>query len=162
MSGFGDFGSLVYIVEMKGATSVESPAVVPYYRDDSCLDDGTGDDPVQRPWPGESGSDSRVLNGYCAANAQPAGCHVCRLRSDPGPCAVDCKLGQTQGAYASHGTHYFVTSDTDNAEAPSTLNEIDAQQWQFAVPTAAPTNVGDGYGNVVKLPLQTTVVPLAP
>jgi hypothetical protein len=58
--------------------------------------------------------------------------------------------------------HYFVTSDTDNAEAPSTLNEIDAQQWQFAVPTAAPTNVGAQYGNVVVAPLQTAVVPLAP
>jgi hypothetical protein len=164
VSGFNDFGSLVYIVEMKGATSVENPAVVPYYRDDACLDDGTGDNPVQRPWPGESGSDARVLQGYCTANGKPANCHVCRTSAESaaGGCDVDCALGQTQGAYASHGVHYFVTSDTDNAEAPSTLNEIDAQQWQFAVPTAAPTNVGDAYGNVVKVPLQAVVVPLTP
>jgi hypothetical protein len=164
VSGHGNSGSLVYIVEMKGATSVENPAVVPYYRDDACLDDGTGDNPVQRPWPGEAGDDSRVLQGYCTAAGKPSNCQVCRTRaeSDAGGCDVDCALGETQGAYASHGVHYFVTSDTDNAQAPSTLNEIDAQQWQFAVPTAAPTNVGAAYGNVVVSPLQTTVIPLAP
>jgi hypothetical protein len=164
VSGFNDFGSLVYINEMKGATTVTNPAVVPYYRDDACLDDGTGDNPVQRPWPGEAGNDTRVLQGYCAAAGKPANCHVCRTsaESQAGGCDVDCALGQTQGAYGSHGVHYFVTSDTDNAEAPSTLNEIDSQQWQFAVPTAAPANVGEPYGNVVKVPLQSAVVPLAP
>jgi hypothetical protein len=164
VSGYNDFGSLVYIIEMKGATTVENPAVVPYYRDDACLDDGTGDNPVQRPWPGEAGNDSRVLEGYCTAAGKPANCHVCRTsaESQAGGCDVDCALGQTQGAYASHGVHYFVTSDTDNAEAPSTLNEIDSQQWQFAVPTAAPTNVGAQYGNVVVAPLQTAVAPLVP
>jgi hypothetical protein len=164
VSGKNDYGSLVYINEMKGATTLVNPAVVPYYRDDSCLDDGTGDDPVRRPWPGEAGNDTRVLDGYCTAAGKPAGCHVCRTRaeSDAGGCDVDCRLGQTQGAYGSHGVHYFVTSDTDNAATPGTLTEIDSQQWQFAVPTAAPTNVGDSYGNVVKFPLQTTVIPVAP
>ncbi len=158
VSGVGDAGSLVYIVEIKSGTTVENPAVVPYYRDDSCLDDGTGDDPVQRPWPGEAGSDQRVTQGYCVAAGKPASCHVCRLRSDPGPCDVDCKLHQTEGAYGAHGVHYFVTSDTDNLESPEQLNEIDAQQWQFAVPTELPTNVGDAYGNIVKVPLQTTTI----
>jgi hypothetical protein len=160
VSGANDFGSLVYIVEIKGATTAENPAVVPYYRDDSCLDDGTGDDPVPRPWPGEASDDTRVLNGYCAAAGKPNGCHVCRSATDPGPCDVDCKLGQTQGAYASHGIHYFFSSDTDNAASPEVLTEIDAQQWQFTVPTAAPTNVGEPYGNVVVAPLQKAVVPL--
>lgn len=158
VSGRDDFGSLVYIVEIKGATTAENPAVVPYYRDDSCLDDGTGDDPVQRPWPGEAGSDQRVTQGYCLAAGKPANCHVCRLRSDAGPCDVDCKLGQTEGAHGAHGIHYFVTNDTDNVQAPSATTEIDAQQWQFAVPTQMPTNVGDPYGNVVKFPLQTTTI----
>jgi hypothetical protein len=158
VSGAGDAGSLVYIVEIKGATTLENPAVVPYYRDDSCLDDGTGDDPVQRPWPGETGSDSRVLNGYCAANGKPNGCHVCRTASDPGPCDVDCKLGEIQGAHAAHGIHYFVTNDTDNSATPGTLTEIDAQQWQFAVPTEEPTNVGAETSNVVVVPLQTAAL----
>jgi hypothetical protein len=158
VSGAGDDGSLVYIAELKGATTLENPAVVPYYRDDACLDDGTGDNPVQRPWPGEASTDTRVLNGYCAAQGKPAGCHVCRSASDPGPCDVDCKLGQTQGAYASHGIHYFVTNDTDNAASPGTLTEIDAQQWQFAVPTEEPTNVGAATSNIVVAPLEVAAV----
>src|SRR5581483_1664677 len=160
VSGAADHGSLVYIVEMKGATTAENPAVVPYYRDDACLDDGTGDNPVSRPWPGEASTDTRVTDGYCAAAGKPAGCHVCRTSDDPGPCDVDCKLGQTQGAYAAHGIHYFFSSDTDNAASPEVLTEIDAQQWQFMVPTAAPTNVGAPYGNVVIAPLQKAAVPL--
>ncbi|HJQ84216.1 MAG TPA: Ig-like domain-containing protein, partial [Candidatus Binatia bacterium] len=160
VSGAGDAGSLVYIVEMKGATSAENPAVVPYYRDDACLDDGTGDDPVQRPWPGEASTDTRVLNGYCAAAGKPNGCHVCRDAADLGPCDVDCKLHQTQGAFGAHGVHYFFSSDTDNAASPEVLTEIDAQQWQFTVPTAQPTNVGQTYGNVVIAPLQKVAVPL--
>src|SRR4051812_6312648 len=45
VSGRDDFGSLVYVLETKGTTSYGNPAVVPYYRDDKCFDDGTGDDP---------------------------------------------------------------------------------------------------------------------
>jgi len=145
VSGAGDTGSLVYIVELKGATTLENPAVVPYYRDDACLDDGTGDDPVPRPWPGEASTDQRVRDGYSAANG---GTPYEQLTCD-----------QRQGAWGAHGIHYFVTNDTDNAASPGTLTEIDAQQWQFAVPTAAPTNVGQPYGNVVIAPLQVSAVP---
>jgi hypothetical protein len=147
VSGAGDNGSLVYIVELKGATTLLNPAVVPYYRDDKCLDDGTGDDPVPRPWPGEASTDSRVHDGYSAA---AGGTPYDQLSCD-----------QKQGAWASHGIHYLVTHDTDNAATPGTLTEIDAQQWQFMVPTSAPTNVGDPYANVVRVPLQTIAVPFA-
>jgi hypothetical protein len=131
VSGAGDAGSLVYTIELKGATSAGNPAVVPYYRDDKCLDDGTGDNPVPRPWPGESSTDPRVVAGY-------------------GPGAT---CDQKQGAWGSHGVHFFATHDTDNAFTPKPSTEVDAQQWQFAVPTAAPTNVGDPYANTVKFRL---------
>jgi len=160
VSGKNDYGSLVYIVEIKGATTAENPAVVPYYRDDSCLDNGTGDDPVSRPWPGEASDDIRVMNGYCAAAGKPNGCHVCRSAMDPGPCDVDCKLGQTEGAYGAHGIHYFFSSDTDNLQSPEALTEIDAQQWQFTVPTSQPTNLGEPYGNTVVAPLEAAAVSL--
>src|SRR6202008_2664411 len=100
VSGAGDAGSLVYIVELKGATTALNPAVVPYYRDDACLDDGTGDDPVQRPYPGESTTDSRVIAGYAAIAGQPYGQLTC---------------AQKQGAYGQHGVHFFFTQDSDNA-----------------------------------------------
>jgi penicillin amidase len=140
----GDAGSLVYIVELKGATTLENPAVVPYYRDDACLDDGTGDDPVPRPWPGEASTDQTVRDGYSSENGGTP--------YDQLTCA------QRQGAWRAHGVHYFVTNDTDNAASPGTLTEIDAQQWQFMVPTAAPTNVGEAYGDVVRAPLEVAAV----
>jgi hypothetical protein len=146
ISGAGDNGSLVYIVELKGATTLLNPAVVPYYRDDKCLDDGTGDDPVPRPWPGEASTDTRVHDGYSGA---AGGTPYDQLTCD-----------QRQGAWASHGIHYLVTHDTDNAATPGTLTEIDAQQWQFMVPTAAPVNVADPYANVVRVPLQTLALAL--
>jgi cysteine-rich repeat protein len=150
VSGSGSNGSLVYIVELKGATTLENPAVVPYYRDDKCLDDGTGDNPVPRPWPGEASTDLRVRDGYCQ-NFYGQACDALHPYA-----LIPCD--QKQGAWASHGIHYFVTNDTDNAASPGTLTEIDAQQWQFAVPTAAPAKIGEPYGNVVVTPLQTAVV----
>src|SRR6185503_10806558 len=146
ISGAADGGSLVYIVEIKGATTAVNPAVVPYYRDDACLDDGTGDDPVPRPWPGEATTDQRVRDGYVAANG--------------GTPYEQLTCAQRQGAWGAHGIHYFFSGDSDNAASPAVLTEIDAQQWQFTVPTPAPTNVGQPYANTVILPLQTAAVPL--
>jgi hypothetical protein len=91
ISGAADGGSLVYIVEMKGATTAVNPAVVPYYRDDACLDDGTGDDPVPRPWPGEATTDQRVRDGYVAANG--------------GTPYEQLTCAQRQGAWGAHGIH---------------------------------------------------------
>ena len=146
VSGKGDAGSLVYTFELKGATTASNAAVVPYYRDDACLDDGTGDDPVARPWPGEASTDSRVKAGYAALAGKPYEQLAC---------------AEKQGAYASHGVHFFATHDSDNAfvGAPEPTTEIDGQQWQFAVPTSKPTNVGQVYANNVVVPLRTVAVP---
>ena len=145
VSGKGDAGSLVYTFEFKGATSLANPAVVPYYRDDECLDDGTGDDPVARPWPGEQSTDDAVLQGYATAAGKPVEELAC---------------ADKQGAYAAHGLHFFVTHDSDNlfVGAPAPTTEIDGQQWQFAVPTAQPTNVGEPYANIVRAPLKVVSV----
>lgn len=146
IAGAGDAGSLVYIVELKGATTAVNPAVVPYYRDDKCLDDGTGDDPVPRPWPGEASTDPRVQDGYSAANG---GIPYAQLTCD-----------QKQGAWGAHGIHYFFSGDSDNAASPEVLTEIDALQWQFMVPAASPANVGQPYANSVIAPLQIATVPI--
>lgn len=144
VSGKGDLGSMVYTFELKGLTSMATPAVVPYYRDDACLDDGTGDDPVQRPYPGEASTDARVVAGYTDRN---------------GDGVVGCE--EKQGAYAAHGIHYFLTADVDNAFLiGKPVNEIDGLQWQFMVPTAQPTNVGEPHANVSRVPLRAVAVPL--
>ena len=145
VSGKGDAGSLVHTFELKGATTASNAAVVPYYRDDACLDDGTGDDPVARPWPGEASTDKRVKDGYAALAGKPYGELACTDK---------------QGAFGSHGVHFFATHDSDNAfvGAPEPTTEIDGQQWQFAVPTSAPRNVGQPYANNVLVPLRTVAV----
>lgn len=145
VSGAADAGSLVYIFEFgdrrstsaydTGATSVTNAAAVPYYRDDRCFDDGTGDDPSRRPWPGEESTDPRVYGDAA--------------------CTPENAL-ERQGAFASHGLHFFATQDTDNAWIGVPVNEIDGSQWQFAVPTSEPTNVGEPYAQVVRVPLAVT------
>jgi hypothetical protein len=150
VAGKGSGGGLVYAFEFKGATSAANAAVVPYYRDDACLDDGTGDDPVQRPWPGEASTDRRVQAGYAAANGQPYAALVC----DPAH-------GKTpfQGAFGSHGLHFLVTHDSDNATLGAPVDEIDGQQWRYSVPMDRPTNVIGSYAPNVLAPLQPVVTP---
>jgi hypothetical protein len=142
VSGNGGNGSLVYLFEVKNPQAFENPLVVPYYRDDACLDDGTGDDPSPRAWPGDSYQDLENRSGGPEYAARP-----CFTDEDAGDGPY------RQGAFGQHGVHYFVTNDTDNAFAPVPLTEIDGQQWQWAVPTETPTNIGDRYANTIKTPL---------
>ena len=152
VSAKGDNGSLVYSFELKGVTSAVNPVVVPYYRDDACLDDGTGDDPVQRPWPGES----YVWNNQTVPKAYNA--MAGRTLDYTGGTFNDCL--QRQGAHAAHGIHYFFTGDSDNGFVQGkATTEIDGQQWQFAVPSFLPVNVGEAYINVVRAPLKAAVSP---
>jgi hypothetical protein len=141
----GKHGSLVYMFQLNDAKDAEEPLIVPYYRDDACFDDGTGDDPVPRPWPGEASTDPRVEAGYSMENG--------------GTPYADLACSQKQGAYASHGVHFMFTSDTDNAFLPKSTTEVDGEQYIWAVPTKKASNVGDEYANSVKLPLAATVTP---
>ncbi|MEX1178342.1 MAG: hypothetical protein WEB09_07755 [Nitriliruptor sp.] len=146
VSGTADNGSLVYLFEMSGPTTLTNPVVIPYYRDDACLDDGTGDLPVARPWPGEVSTDDRVVAGYRDAGGYGP--------DDEVPCEG------RQGAYGSHGVHFLVTHDSDNAflGSPVPLTEIDGAQWQWAVPTDAPRAVGDRYAQTRRVPLVPVVM----
>lgn len=150
VAGAGSAGGLVYAFEFVGATSLVNATAMPYYRDDACLDDGTGDDPVQRPWPGEASTDDRVRAGYAAANGKPYGELVC----DP-----DRGLTPFQGAFASHGIHFLATGDSDNATLGVPVTELDGQQWRYSVPMSEPTNVLAQYGPNVVAPLRAVVTP---
>jgi predicted acyl esterase len=146
-----DLGSLVYLFELKSATIGPNAAVIPYYRDDACLDDGTGDDPVQRPFPGEgyAWENGRVPATYDAL----AG----RTLDHSGATFADCL--QRQGAHAQHGIHMLLPPETDNAFAPVPVDEVDGQQWAFPVPMSEPANVGERYANVVRVPLARAARP---
>ena len=149
VSGAGDNGTLVYMFEFKNAQAFENPAVVPYYRDDACLDDGTGDNPSPRAYPGES---------YEWMRSNNKGTAYLEL-----PCKTEAPEGYTgpyrQGAFGSHGIHYFLAGDSDNAFTGASTTEIDGQQWQWMVPTQAPAPVGDTYANTVKMPLVAVATP---
>ncbi|MCU1591143.1 MAG: hypothetical protein JWP11_2399, partial [Frankiales bacterium] len=178
VAGKADAGAVAYVFEFKGATSAANAAAVPYYRDDACLDDGTGDDPVARPQPGEASTDSRVKQGYVDYWNAHGGAGLLTyadLECNPGnknnlPAAAYAALPEWkktpfQGAFASHGIHFFTTHDSDNATLGTPVDEIDGQQWRFAIPEAAPTNWIGGdttkgnYGLNVDAPLQASALP---
>jgi hypothetical protein len=144
VAGKGSAGSLVYAFEFNGATSLTNASAVPYYRDDACLDDGTGDDPVARPYPGETSTDPRVQDGYAALAGMPYASLACT---------------QKQGAYASHGIHFAATHDSDNATLGVPLTEVDGQQWRYSVPMSAPRNVLSEYAPNVVTPLRPVATP---
>ena len=148
VSGRDDSGSLVYMFELKNAQGLLNPAVTPYYRDDACLDDGTGDDPSPRAYPGDS---------YATLEDRAADGDPVAIEYLSRPCYTEAPEGYEgayrQGCFGCHGIHYFATHDSDNAAAPVPLTEIDGMQYQWAVPTSAPTNVGDRYANTAKTPL---------
>ena len=153
VSGAGDNGSLVYVLENKGPTTLTNPAVVPFYRDDKCFDDGTGDDPVPRPWPGDATVDPE--NPEAVTRVQQA--YMDRIGATR---FADVPCDERQGAWGSHGVHFFATWDTDNlfVGTPVPVNETDAQQWQFAVPTAQPKAVGEPFAQDVRVPLVAAAV----
>ncbi len=160
--GFG----LVYVFEFTGATSFANAAAVPYYRDDACLDDGTGDAPVPRPWPGEASTDKRVQQGYVdywKAHGAPSTLTYADLKCDPTAPAGTPAWRRTpfQGAYGQHGIHFFATHDSDNATLGEPVDEISGRQWRFEVSMSTPTNVLVPYGLNVSAPLRATAAPYA-
>ena len=164
----GPHGGLVYEFEFTGPTSLTNAAAVPYYRDDACLDDGTGDAVAPRPWPGEATTDQRVQDGYVAYWQQYAAAHglgagpatYADLKCNPGADPATTPPWQRTpfaAAFGQHGIHFFATHDSDNAFGPKPVDEIDGQQWRFAVPMSKPTNVVEAYGNNVSAKLVPVV-----
>ena len=176
-NGFG----LVYDFELTGPTAAAGNlAVVPYYRDDACFDDGTGDAPVPRPWPGEASTDPRVQQGYLsywqsywdthpqwqrfprpAAYADLKCQPQLAVHGDPtkNPATPPWQIMPFSGAIGEHGLHFFFTQDSDNATLPKNVDEVDGQQWRFEVPMKTPTNVTLPYGLNVSAKLVPTVTP---
>ena len=163
----GPNGGMVYVAEMVGASTAANPAVVPYYRDDACLDDGTDDGPPPRPWPGDNHTDARVQQGYVdywKAHGAPSTLTYADLVCNPADTNTADPMWKKfpfAGAIGQGGLHFFVTGDSDNTFSPAVTDEIDAQQWRYSVPMSVATNVIPQYGNNVVLPLRTVVVPFA-
>jgi hypothetical protein len=163
----GPNGGLVYQFELVTPTILAgNAAAVPYYRDDLCLDDGTGDTPLPRPWPGEASTDARVKQGYVdywKAHGAPADLTYADLKCDPSAPASTPEWQRTPfaGAFGQHGLHFFATQDSDNAFGPKPVDEMVGQQWRFSVPMSAPKNVLVDYSKNVSVKLVAVAAPMA-
>jgi hypothetical protein len=141
VAGSGDNGSLVYMFQLNNVQAGSNPTIIPYYRDDACFDDGTGDDPSPRPYPGDAQNEPKLQ----AMDYAGRPCYEEDLQGNPtspGP--------YKQGCFACHGVHFLITHDTDNNFQSKPTTEVDGQQYQWAAPTSAPQNVGHRYANTVK------------
>ncbi len=163
VAGAGNNGSLVYMFQFTSPTSLLNPAAVPYYRDDACFDDGTGDNPVPRPHPGNASTDQVVQDGYRdywrAKTGNPTLQYsdlVCNPNADVSKDGTPTTT-PFQGAIAEHGIHFFITGDTDNGTQDIAVTELDGIQWRFSVPTSGPANILQPYAADLLTPLQAVV-----
>ena len=159
----GDSGSVVLRTAIKQATpggAAQSLAAVPYYRDDACFDDGTGNDPGPHMDPrspdGDEPSDSTYTDPVTGEPAprecwdsDPASGHPAVPGGDP---------RFYQGSIGTQGIHILAIADSDNAGTTIPLTEIDSEQ-RVVVLQGNPGNVGGQYGRQSEKPLVVTSTP---
>jgi len=121
-------------------------ATVPYYRDDSCFDDGTGTDPglhvnLRHVDP--------VLDSLNVARR-------CWTPADGDPANTSPRDAFYQGDIATHGLHVELIADSDNATTTVPLDEVDSEQRVVLLPGQL-GNVGEQYGRGTEKPLVAIV-----
>jgi hypothetical protein len=121
---------------------------LPYYRDDSCFDDGTGSDPGPRVAPGSS-SEPRTFTS--AGTSQP---RQCWKPSDGLPGPNDQRY--YQGDIGTHGLHLLFQVESDNARQQVPIDEIVSEQRMVMLP-GQQSNVGEQYGREFEKPLVVRV-----
>jgi hypothetical protein len=149
----GPHGSMVdrITVDVRDQTAggaAQSVAAVPYYRDDSCFDDGTGDDP------GPDLGKRRDAEPRTRADGSPRECWTPEAGlPEPGSDRF------FQGSIATHGMHLLFLAESDNARQTVPLTEI-VSEWQMVMlPGERPASDGERYGRAFEKPLVTTVAP---
>jgi hypothetical protein len=167
----GPFGSMVLRTIIKEPTpggTAQSLLAVPYYRDDSCFDDGTGTDPGPRR---RERSREETLT-YRLPNSTEDIDRRCWTPEDgvpdenfvAGPDArgLGDEVGDErffQGSIGTSGTHILLVAESDNAAQTVPLTEIVTEQ-RIVVLRGDPGNVGEAYSRTVEKPLLTLVTPI--
>jgi hypothetical protein len=118
----------------------QSIAAVPYYRDDSCFDDGTGADPGPKVAL-RSGDEPRT-----ASDGSPRRCW------HPEDGAPDGSDHFFQGSIATHGLHLLFLADSDNARQTVPTTEI-VSDWTLVMLPGDQGDVGERYGRSFEHPL---------
>src|SRR3954454_787682 len=151
----------------------------PYYRDDACFDDGTGNDPG--PHLKSRSVDDGEASTYFDPSDPTGGANhdgwkprVCWKPSDGDP--QDASIGDGRprkfwnADIATHGLHINLIADSDNAYQTVPVDEVDSEQRMVVLPagvvdpsrtTNGTVNVGEQYGRSVEYPLQPLVTPFS-
>lgn len=152
----GPWGTIVDRYQVDQLTDVtpgglaQSMLALPYYRDDSCFDDGTGSDPGPRINPGSADEPRTYLDP--ATNTQQP--RQCWNPSDGIPAAGDQRY--FQGDIGTHGLHLLFQVDSDNARQEVPIDEIVSEQRMVMLP-GQQSNVGEQYGREFEKPLLVRV-----
>ncbi|MFA5892004.1 MAG: hypothetical protein WDA27_13810 [Actinomycetota bacterium] len=155
----GPFGTLVTRWSIKQHTAGDAYTLItqPYYRDDSCFDDGTGSDPG--PHLRSRAPDDGAYGTYTDPSTSESLPRVCWTPEDGDPASNPAGARKFwQGDIATHGMHIQFIADSDNAQMPVPLTEVDSEQRIVILP-GLQLNVGDQYGRHVEFPLQALVRP---
>src|SRR4051794_40705781 len=120
---------------------------MPYSRDDSCFDDGTGSDPGPRVLP-RSTDEPRTYTAPDGSTQK----RQCWKPSDGDPAG---NPKYFQGDIGTHGMHLMLIAESDNARQTVPVTEIVAEQRLVFLP-GDPGNVGEQYGRSFEKPLVAT------
>jgi hypothetical protein len=139
------------LTDLSPGGAAQQVAAVPYYRDDSCFDDGTGTDPGPRVKL-RSAAEPRT---YTAADgsAKPRECWA------PGDGLPDGSERFFQGSIGTHGLHILFLVDSDNARQTVPLTEIVAEQRMVMLPGQRGAEAGEAYGRGFEKPLVAVSTP---
>jgi hypothetical protein len=124
----------------------------PYYRDDSCFDDGTGTDP---------GPKVKLRSGDEPRKTADGQDRKCWTPADGEPNASERFF---QGSIGTHGLHLLFLADSDNARQTVPLNEI-VSEWRMVMLPGDQTAGGRGpeagqeYGEGFKQPVEQQAQP---
>jgi PKD repeat protein len=142
--------SIDKVTDLTPGGAAQSVAALPYYRDDSCFDDGTGSDPGERINPGAS-SDEQTFEGA------PRKCWD--SDSDSPIPAGDRRY--FQGDIGAHGLHLLFQAESDNARLQVPITEIVSQWRMVMLPGQRDAAAGEAYGRGFEKPLVAAVAPVA-
>ena len=155
----GPHGTLVSRTQIHKATpgSAHSVVAVPYYRDDSCFDDGTGSNPGPHLDARDVDGDEPADSTYVAEDGSTQERKCWDSETDPVP-PPEGDPRYYQGSIGTHGVHILLIADSDNAHTTAPVTEIDSDQRIVVLPSTF-DNVGELYGRQPEKPLVAAARP---
>ena len=144
----GPNGGVVTRWQIKRHTGGDAYSLIatPYYRDDACFDDGTGNDPGPH-LKSRSVDDGPERRTYFDLSDPTGGANgdgwkprVCWKPSDGDPQDASVGDGRPRKFWnadiATHGLHINLIADSDNAYQTVPIDEVDSEQRMVVLPAA--------------------------